>query len=93
MIGSVRFYNLETEETELNPNWKKPEKKPSQIGKNKPNREKLSQTKNIEQNRVEPVFVLKNQTEPKPVGFNRFRFFLKKFNLVVFFFFIKTKPN
>ena len=87
MIGSVRFYNPETEETESNPNWKKPEKKSSQIGKNKPNREKLSQTKNIEQNRVEPVFVLKNQTEPKPVGLNRFWFFLKKFSIWLLFFY------
>jgi len=36
-------------------------------------------------NRAKPVFVQKNQTKPKPVGLNRFRFFLKKFGLVTFF--------
>jgi hypothetical protein len=69
--GSVqfRFYKPETENTEPNPNHKK---KPSQTGK------KPSQTRKTEPNRFEPVFVLKNQTEPKLVGLNRFRFFLKK---------------
>jgi hypothetical protein len=63
-------------------------KKPNQTqtGKNraktKPNRKKPSQT---ESNQFEPVFVLKNRTEPKPVGLNRFRFFLNFFSLVIFF--------
>jgi hypothetical protein len=61
----VRFYKHEIEKTELNPN-----------------RKKLSQTgKKLSQNRVKPVFILKNQTKPKPVGLNRFRFFLKKISV------------
>jgi hypothetical protein len=47
-------------------------KKPSQTGK------KPSQTEKIEPKRFELVFVLKNRTEPKPVGLTWFRFFLKK---------------
>jgi hypothetical protein len=64
---------------------------PKKIGK------KTSQTEKNEPNRFELVFALKNRTEPKPVGLNRFRFgfgfFLNKkiFDLVIFF--IKTKPN
>jgi hypothetical protein len=76
-----RFYKLETKP---NPNRKKSKNKPSQIGK------KPSQTKKTEPNRFEPVFVLKNQTEPNPVGLNRFQFFLK---LIWLFFLIKIKPN
>jgi hypothetical protein len=70
------------------PNRKKPsqnQKKPSQIGKTEPNR-------------FEPVFVLKNRIEPKPVGLNRFRFgfgFFSKYKIfgLVTFFYIKTEPN
>jgi len=57
---------------------KKPEKKPSQTGK-------TEQTKKTEPNRFEPVFVIKNRTEPKPVDLNRFRFgfgFFYKKNLI-----------
>jgi len=53
------------------PEQKKPNQtgnKPSQTGKTKPNRKKT------EPNRFEPVFV-KKQTEPKPVGLNRFQLF------------------
>jgi len=54
------------------PNQENPsqiEPKPSQIGKTESKPEKT------EPNRFELVFVLKNRTEPKPVGLNRFRFF------------------
>jgi hypothetical protein len=72
--GSVWFWFFKpgTEKTEPNLNRKKLEK----------NRAKTEKT---EPNRFEPVFVLKNRTEPKPVGLNRFRFFFKK-NLVLLFF-------
>ena len=72
--SSIRFwfYKLETEKTEPNPNRKKPEKKPSKTGQKLSQTEKPSQN---EPNRFEPVFVLKNQTEAKPVGLNRFWFF------------------
>jgi hypothetical protein len=60
-----RFYKSKTEKTEPNPN----RKKPSQTGKN---RAKPGKTKKIEPNRFEPVFILKNRTELKPVGLNRF---------------------
>jgi hypothetical protein len=58
--GSIpfRFYKPETEKTEPNPNRKKP-------GKNRVKPEK---------NQAKSVFVLKNRTEPKPVGLNRFWF-------------------
>jgi len=85
--GSVRFrfYKQKTEKTESNrnkknqkktkPNWKNGAK----TGKNR------AKTEKTEPNRFEPVFALKNRTEPKPVGLTRFRFFLKKFGLVTFF--------
>ena len=61
LTGSVRFYKPETKKTEPNLNRKKTE----------PNRK----------NRAKPFwtsFFLKkpNQTEPKPVGLNRFRFLI-----------------
>jgi len=46
------------------------EPKPSQT------RKKPSQTEKTEPNRFEPVFVLKNRTEPKSIGLNRVRYFL-----------------
>ena len=53
--------------------------------KNKPNRTQTEKNrKKTEPNRFEPVFVLKNQTEPKSVGLNRFRFKKNKFGLVIF---------
>jgi hypothetical protein len=72
-----RFYKSKTEKTEPNPNWKKPKK-------TEPNR-KIEKT---ESNRFEPVFVLKNLTEPKPVGLNMFQFgfgFFKKNFILLFF--------
>jgi hypothetical protein len=59
--GSVQFqfYKPKTEKTE-------PDR--TETGKNEPNRQKT------EPNRFEPVFVLKNRTEPEPVGLNWFRF-------------------
>jgi hypothetical protein len=59
-----------------------------EIEKTKPNRTHSEKT---ESNRFEPVFVLKNRNEMKPVGLNRFRF-LKKIDLVIIFL-IKIKPN
>jgi len=50
--------------------------------KKKPNRKKLENWAKTEPNRFEPVFILKNQAEPKPVGL---KFFFKKFGLVTFF--------
>jgi hypothetical protein len=55
------------------------------------------QTEKTEPNRFEPVLVLKNKPNRTKTGrFDpvsvRFRFFLKK-NLIWLFFFIKTKPN
>jgi hypothetical protein len=82
--GSVRFYKPKTKKTELNRN-RKNRKKPSQTGKN---RVKLK----TKPNRFEPIFVLKNRTEPKP-GFELisvpFRF-KKKFR---FGYLLKKKPN
>jgi len=48
----------------------------------------------IKPNRFEPVFVLKNQSKPKPVSLNRFWFGSEFFfNSVWLFFLIKIKPN
>jgi hypothetical protein len=57
--GSVRFYKLETEKTEPNPN----RKKPNQTKKTKPNRfEPVFILKNpTETGRLEPVFVFLNK--------------------------------
>ena len=83
--GSVRFrfYKQKTEPNRTEPE-KKPEKKPSQ------NRENRAKTGKTEPNRFEPVFALKNRTEPKPVGLTRFRFGFgffskKKFQFGYFF--------
>ena len=64
----------------------------------KKNRAKTKPNQKTEPNRFEPVFILKNRTEPKPVGLNRFRFdfgfFIKKKEIrFVFFFLIKNEPN
>jgi len=64
--------------------WKKPIK-PIKILK-KPNwnesklkktRKKPRQTEKTKSNRFEPVFIIKNQTKPKPVNLNQIRFFYK----------------
>jgi hypothetical protein len=79
LVDSVLFYKPKTE-----PRPKKNKKKTSQTGK------KPSQTKKTKPNRFCP----KNRTEPKPVGLNRFRFFLKKFGLVTFLFYkSRTEPK
>jgi hypothetical protein len=86
LTGSIRFrfYKPKTEKTKPNLN----RKKLSQTGK------KPSQTEKTKPNRFEPVFVLKNQTEPKPVGLKWFRFFLKKISVWLFFFYkIRTEPK
>ena len=63
LAGSVRFqfYKPKIKKTEP----KRTEPKPK---KTEPNRQKT------EPNRFEQVFVLKNRTEPKPVGLDRFQF-------------------
>jgi hypothetical protein len=66
LAGSVRF-QFYKQKTEPNPN-KKNRKKPSQTWKNR------AKTEKTEPNQFELVFVLKNRTEPKPVGLNLFRF-------------------
>jgi hypothetical protein len=81
LAGSVRFYKQKTEKTEPNRIRKKPKKKPSQTGKTgktEPNRKNRAKTRKTEPNRFEPVFALKNRTEPKSVGLTRFRFFFQK---------------
>ena len=85
--GSVRFrfYKQKTEKTEPNRNKKNQKKtKPNRkngakTGKNQ------AKTEKTEPNRFEPVFALKNRTEPKPVGLTRFRFFFKKIWFGYFF--------
>ena len=65
------------------PNWIQTGKKPRQTEKTKPKWKKPTQP-------VWTVFYPKkpNQTEPKPVGLNWFRFdFFFKFNSVIFFFY------
>jgi hypothetical protein len=78
-FGFISLKPKKSNRTEPKPekNWAKPEK----------NRAKLKKT---EQNWFEQVFVLKNRTEPKPAGLNRFRFrfFLNKKILVWLFFYI-----
>jgi outer membrane biosynthesis protein TonB len=74
------FYKQKTKKTEPNrnrqktePNLAKPEKpsqnrakpkKPSKTGKTEPKPEKTEKTGKTEPNRFEPVFALKNRTEP-----------------------------
>jgi hypothetical protein len=98
LAGSVRFYKQKTEKTEPN----RIRKKPSQTGKTEktePNRKNRAKTGKTEPNRFEPVFALKNRTEPKSVGLTRFRFgfgfFFKKnnFGLVTFFDKNRTEPK
>jgi hypothetical protein len=87
--GSVRFqfYKQKTKKNRTEPNPKKTGKKTES------NQKKPSQTGKTEPNWFEPIFVLKNQTEPKPVGLNRFWFFKKIIISIWLVFFIKTKPN
>jgi hypothetical protein len=60
----------------------------SETEKTKPNQKKMSQTG------LNWFFFLKNQTEPKPIGLNRFWFFFfKKFGLVIFFNKNQTEPK
>jgi hypothetical protein len=79
--GSVRFWFFKPRTKKTKPNRTRTE---TNREKNEPNRKnrakpkKPSQTKKTEPNRFEPVFVLKNRTEPKSIGLNRFRFFYKK---------------
>jgi hypothetical protein len=72
-IGSVRF-RFYKPKTEQNPN-RKTEKKSSQTRKKPRQTEpKPSQTEKTKPNRFEPIFILKNQTIPKPVNLNQFQF-------------------
>ena len=70
---------------------KKPEKNRAKPKKPSQNWENRAKTGKTEPNRFEPVFSLKNRTEPKLVGMNRFQFGFsffskkKKINLVTFF--------
>jgi len=64
--------------------------KPSQNRAKPKNRAKTKKTGKTEPSWFEPVFSLKNRTEPKPVGLTRFRFgfsffYIKQFGLVTFF--------
>jgi len=80
-------------ETKPTKNQKKTEPNQKNRAKPKKTEPKLEKT---EPNRFEPVFALKNWTEPKPVGLTWFRFgfgFFQKKNSVWLLFFIKTKPN
>ena len=100
--GSVLFwfYKPETEKTKPNRTQtkkkpEKPQKKPSQNEKTKSNRKNRAKKKpkkpsQTGKNQAKPVFLLKNQIEPKPVGLNRYRFFLIWFG---YFFLKKTKPK
>jgi hypothetical protein len=98
--GSVRF-RFYKQKTEPNPtkNRKKNRAKPEKPSQTKKNRAKTgknrAKTEKTEPNRFEPVFALKNRTEPKPVGLTRFRFFFQKKISVWLFFFYKnqTKPK
>ena len=68
-----RFYKPKTEKTEP---------KPKKTKKNRGKPKNQAKPEKTEPNRFEPVFILKNRTERKPVGLNRFRFgfgFLFKF--------------
>jgi hypothetical protein len=52
--------------------------------------------KKNKKNRAKPVwsgFVMKNRTEPKPVGLNRFRFFKKYIFFGIVFFFNKNRTE
>ena len=73
-FGSVRFRFYKPEPKKSNRNRSQTGKKPSQPRKTEPNR-------------FEPVFVLKNRTEPKSAGLNRFRFvfFLNSVWLLFFY--------
>jgi hypothetical protein len=104
--GSVRFgfgfiskKPKKPNRTEPKPtkNRKKNRAKPEKPSQNRENRAKTGKT---EPNRFEPVFALKNRTEPKPVGLTRFWFgfgffFQKKINfgLVTFFYKNRTEPK
>jgi hypothetical protein len=74
-----QFYKPETgkKQTEPNLNWKS----------------KPSQTEKTKSNQFEPVFILKNRTEPKPVSLNQFGFGFGLKKSVWLLFYIKTKPN
>jgi len=91
LTGSVRFrfFKPWTKKTEPNQTEPEPKKTGKKQSKTEPNRKNWARPEKIEPNRFEPVFVLKNRTELKPVGLNRFRFgfgfFKKKFSLVIFY--------
>jgi hypothetical protein len=63
----------------------KPKTESNQIQTEK-NWKKTEPTEKTKPNRFEPFFVLKNQTEPKPVGLNRFQVFFKKISVWLLFF-------
>ena len=91
--GSVRFFKPGTGKTEPEKNRKKTEPNRKNRAKTESNQKNRAKPEKTEPNRFEPVFSLKNRIEPKPVGLNRFRFFLKKKNSVWLLFLIKTEPG
>jgi hypothetical protein len=96
--GSVRVgFFLQKTEPKSKKNRKKNRAKPKKQSQNRENRENRAKTGKTEPNRFEPVFALKNRTEPKPVGLTWFRFgfgfFFKKKNSIWLLFLIKTEPN
>jgi hypothetical protein len=99
-LVSVLYAKNQKNQTETDKKPSRTELKPSQTGKTEPkqkkpsqnrkkqsqNRENQAKTEKTEPNRFEPVFALKNRTEPKPVGLTRFWFFFqKKFQFGYFF--------
>jgi len=76
-FGSIILKKLK----KLNPK-KKPEKNRAKIEKPSQNQAKTgknrAKTEKTKPKQFKPVFILKNRTEPKPVGLNWFRFFKKK---------------
>jgi hypothetical protein len=89
------FYKSEIKKSKPNPNKKNwTESKQKNGKKPQSNREKLSQTEKTEPNWFELFFFQNNRTELKPVGLNRFQFFLyKKSDLVTFFDKNRTEPK
>ena len=56
------------------PNRTQTEKNRAKLAKNRVKPEKTEPNRKTKPNQFEPVFVLKNQTELKPVDLNQFRF-------------------
>ena len=94
------FFKPGTGKTEPNRTEKNRAKTEPNRAKTEPNRKNRAKPEKTKPNRAKPVWTVffskkPNRTEPKPVGWNRFRFdfgfFLKK-NSVWLLFLIKTEP-